>query len=276
MPSPFPGMDPFIEGQAWEDFHQGFIGELSAALVPLVRPRYVVRKERRIYVEHDLGGEDRLLRADVAVMTETRKTDWQAVQRRETSPADQSASRASAASPVTVHLPMPEQRREPFRTVRDRRTMEVVTVVDLLAPANKRAGSDGRRECLARREEILQGNIHLTEVDLLRGGERLPTVEPLPPADLYAFVCRNHPRDQAEVYPCTLRAPLPRIPIPLSGDDPDVLIDLQQVFITTYDRAGYDYSLNYTLPIHPPLEEPDAAWAAEIVVRRHSGRHNKR
>ena len=52
MPSPFPGMDPFIEGQDWEDFHQGCIGELSALLVPRVRPRYVVRKERRIYVEH--------------------------------------------------------------------------------------------------------------------------------------------------------------------------------------------------------------------------------
>ncbi len=261
MPSPFPGVDPFIEGQAWEDFHHGFIAELSAVLVPLVRPRYVVRKERRVYVEHEAVSEDRLLRADVAVLSE----------KREPSPRAQTPASATALSTVTVHLPMPEQRREAFLTVRDGQTMEVVTVVELLSPANKRAGSDGRRQYLARREEIFQSTTHLAELDLLRGGGRLPTVEPLPRADYYALVCRNHPRDQAEVYPWTIRVPLPRIPILLSDGDPDVLVDLQQVFTATYDRAGYDYSLDYGQSIHPPLEEPDAEWAAETIARRKAG-----
>ena len=70
------------------------------------------------------------------------------------------------------------------------------------------------------------------------------------------------------MYPWTVRAVLPRIPIPLAGDDPDVFVDLQQVFTATYDRAGYDYSLAYGQPIDPPLSEADAAWAAEIVARR--------
>jgi len=251
-------MDPFIEGQAWEDFHQGFIGELSATLVPLVRPRYVVRKERRIYVEHGANGEDRLLRADLAVTAER-----QALSGGATAP-----SSATAPSPVLVHLPMPEQRREAFLTIRDVQTMEVVTVVELLSPANKRTGSDGRRQYLSRREEVLQSRTHLAELDLLRGGERLPTVEPLPVADYYALICRNHPRDQAEVHHWTLRASLPGIPIPLAGDDPDVCIDLQQVFTATYDRAGYDYSLDYSQPARPPLTEKDAAWAAEVLAGR--------
>jgi len=213
MPSPFPGMDPFIEGQDWEDFHTGFIAELSAALVPHVRPKYVVRKERRVY------------------------------------------------------LPMPEERREAFLTLRERETMEVVTVIELLSPANKRHGGDGRREYLSKRESILGSTTHLVELDLLRGGERLPTVEPLPPGDYYAFVCRQR-RYQAEVYAWTLREPLPAVRIPLAGDDPDVTIDLEEVFTSTYDRAGYDYSLDYTRPIRPPLPERDASWAAGVLAPR--------
>lgn len=257
MPSPFPGMDPFIEGHAWEDFHHRFIAELSVALVPLVRPRYVVRNEHRVYVEHEADSEDRVLRADVAVTA----------RQPELSAAAGGSSLATAMAPVAVHLPMPEEEREAFLTIRDRETMEVVTVIELLSPANKRPGSDGRREYLAKREEILASETHLVELDLLRGGKRLPTVEPLPPADYYAFVCRNRPRYVAQVYPWTMRAALPRIPIPLAGGDPDVLVDLQEVFTATYDRAGYDYSLDYGQPVVPPLSEADAVWAGEIVAR---------
>ncbi|MFA0775855.1 MAG: hypothetical protein THHGLFOP_001379, partial [Candidatus Fervidibacter sp.] len=51
MPSPFPGMDPFIEGQLWDDFHSRFVPELAAALMPKVRPKYLVTVERRVYLE---------------------------------------------------------------------------------------------------------------------------------------------------------------------------------------------------------------------------------
>ena len=50
MPSPFPGVDPFIESQKWEDFHTTFIGVLRELLVPQVRPQYVVDVERYLYV----------------------------------------------------------------------------------------------------------------------------------------------------------------------------------------------------------------------------------
>ena len=255
MTSPFPGMDPFVEGQDWEDFHTGFIAELAAALVPRIRPKYVARKERRIYVEHSYPADDRLVRADVAVISDERAS---------VESPEPGAARA-AVSPVVLHLPMPEERRESFLTLRDRQTMHVVTVIELLSPANKRPGGDGRREYLSKRESVLGSTTHLVELDLLREGERLPTVEPLPPGDYYAFVCRQR-RYQAEVYGWTLRDRLPTIPIPLAGDDPDVRIDLAEVFTSTYDRAGYDYSLDYTRPIQPPLSEPDARWAQAVLV----------
>ena len=48
MPSPFPGMDPFIESQVWKGFHTSFIAVLSEMLVAQVRPRYVVQIEEYV------------------------------------------------------------------------------------------------------------------------------------------------------------------------------------------------------------------------------------
>jgi len=135
----------------------------------------------------------------------------------------------------------------------------------VLSPDNKRAGSDGHREYLSKREAVLQSTAHLIELDLLRGGRRLPTIEPLPPADYYAFVCRAQHRPRAEVYAWTLRHRLPTIPVPLAADDPDVMLDLQAVFDTVYERAGYDYSLDYHRPVEPPLSDADAAWVRELL-----------
>lgn len=34
---------------------------------------------------------------------------------------------------------------------------------------------------------------------------------------------------------------------------------------TVYERAGYDYSLDYTRPLEPPLRPEDADWVTEKV-----------
>ena len=52
MKSPFPGMDPFIEGSAdWGDFHQSLIVRLKGVLMRAVPERYIVRGEYRDRVE---------------------------------------------------------------------------------------------------------------------------------------------------------------------------------------------------------------------------------
>jgi hypothetical protein len=175
-----------------------------------------------------------------------------------------------------------ERQREVFLTLRSRESMEVVTVIEVLSPGNKRKGSDGREEYLRKRDTVLLSAAHLVEFDLLRGGERLPIREAMPPGDYYAFVCRQRHRPQAAVeppprhksgacggtlldavYAWSLRQPLPSVPVPLAGNDPDTVIDLQIVCGTVYDRAGYDYSLGYHRPVEPPLSEADAAWVKE-------------
>ena len=120
---------------------------------------------------------------------------------------------------------------------------ELVTVIELLSPANKRVGADGRREYLRRREQILQSAVHLVEIDLLLKGERLPTVEPLPEADFYAFVSRSEYRPAVEVYHWRRDERMPTIPIPLLREDGAVLLDLQAVYEETYTRAKYEARL---------------------------------
>jgi hypothetical protein len=258
VPSPFPGMDPFIEGQVWEDFHTDVISAIRGALIPSVRPRYVVRVERRVYLEHAPEEPAAFINPDVLVLERSK----------ESSPRPERAGGAAtlaAVTPVVLSVPMPERRREAFLTVRERESMEVITVLEVLSPTNKRSGSDGRREYQSKREAVLLSGTHLVELDLLRGGQRLPTVEPLPPGDYYAFVSRAARRPRVEVYAWSLRQRLPAIPVPLAGDDEAVALDLQPVLNVVYDRAGYDYSLDYRGPVDPPLSEADAAWAKQVL-----------
>ncbi len=268
MPALFPGMDPFIEGQEWDDFHPTFIGIIREMLTAQLRPRYVVRVERRVYVEHeageDLAGEHlTFVRPDVSLLKGS-----------QTEAATANHGGGVAVAPVVVSLPQPssDERREAFLTVRETETRAVVTVLEVLSPGNKRRGSDGRREYLKKRETVLQSNAHLVELDLLRGGLRLPTVERLPRGDYYAFVCRQERRWNADVYAWTLREPLPTIPLPLAAGDADGSLNLQTAFSTAYDRAGYDYSLDYQAQLAPRLKDGDAEWVEKVVRSAHDGR----
>ena len=254
MPSPFPGMDPFLENQEWEDFHSRMITALSDRLSPGVQPDYVVRVERRIYVERPDEDTDTFRRADVAILA------------MDSGPAaGLHGSTDSCAVAVECELPMSVERQETYLIVRERETMEVVTVIELLSPANKRHRSDGRREYLSKRNEFLSSSSHLVELDFLRGGERLPVIGSLPPGDLYAIVSRAYRRPRCSVYAWTLRNKLPTIPIPLKRGDADAQISLQEVFDIVWQRARYDLSLNYKTPLDPPFSAVESEWAKTVI-----------
>ena len=115
---------------------------------------------------------------------------------------------------------------------------------------------------------MLESRSHLVELDLLRGGLRLPTISELPPGDCSAVVSRSRRRPRAELYPWRLDQPLPSIPVPLKEGDPDVMLELQAAFATVYDRARYGLSLNYSAPLEPPLSDSDASWARRLLESR--------
>jgi hypothetical protein len=246
-------MDPFIESQKWKAFHGRFITHLGDALVARLRPRYVIDTEDYIYVATP-DGEEHTIAPDLTVIDTDRSSPLQ----------DPSIELVGDQVPLLLTLPRPAPIRQRTLIIRAKESQNVVTVIELLSPWNK-TPSTGLGEYLTKRETVLQSDAHLVEIDLLRGGRRLPTIEPLPEADYFAFICRRELNPRVETYRWSIRDRLPKIPIPLSAGDADAPLDLQAVFTETYDKAGYDYALDYSREIDPPVSDGDAAWVRERV-----------
>ena len=61
MPSPFPGMNPYLEQEdAWRDFHEAFLPAARESLSPQVSPAYVVKLEQNLYI-HERSADESFL-----------------------------------------------------------------------------------------------------------------------------------------------------------------------------------------------------------------------
>jgi hypothetical protein len=254
MPSPFPGMNPYLEQpDVWHDFHAAFLPKLRAALVAQVGNEYVVSLEAHVYVR-ELSAKERQLigRADVGV-SGTRKD-------RET-PSDS----VLAMAPVIGVLPTAvDILRESYLEVRRRESRELVTVIELLSPSNKNPGVDRDAYVAKRRVYSSTGNVNFVELDLLRGGRRMPT-NGLPQCDYCVLVARAMERPSVGLWPLSLRDRLPEIPIPLRAPSPDARVDLQELLHQVYEEGGYATYVYEGSPV-PPLDPQDSTWADAIVM----------
>jgi hypothetical protein len=88
--------------------------------------------------------------------------------------------------------------------------------------------------------------------------------QPLPQVDYFIFLSRAEKRPLTEIWPLTLRDPLPIVPVPLLQGDDDVALDLQQAFTAVYDLLGYELAVDYTQPAEIPLSAEDRAWAEAL------------
>jgi hypothetical protein len=150
----------------------------------------------------------------------------------------------------------------------DRARRRLVTVLELLSPSNKNPGPD-RAAALAKRQEYQMGGVNLVEIDLLRQGARFPLGDPQPAVgDYCAFAWRVQDLPKAWVWSWSVRAPLPDIAVPLEPEDGWVTLSLQTCFSRAYDEAGYVREIDYARPPDPPLDEPDATWARELLANR--------
>src|SRR5262245_40164334 len=207
MPSPFPGMNPYLEQEdAWHDFHERAIPLLADRIGGQVSPRYIVKIDERLYIHEPSAEAKRFLgRSDVAVAELSR-------------PAQAEGGLAVLPAPAQGFVPAVDVERVSYVEIRDRRNRQLVNLMELLSPSNKQPGPD-RDQYLAKRREILASQAHFVEIDLLRVGERMP-VEPPPEGDYRVVVSRYEDRPRVGVWPVRLRERLPLIPIPLRDPDP--------------------------------------------------------
>jgi uncharacterized protein DUF4058 len=253
MPSPFPGMDPYLEErELWPDVHLSLITAIRDALAPQVAPHYYVRIERRTYMVQ-VDREALVRRPDAAVIATSPPAGR---------PAEAGVATALARATQSVLLPAFEEIREAYLEIHDDRTHEVVTAIELLSPTNKAAGQ-GRLEYQRKRNQILHSLTSLVEIDLLRGGEPME-MEPSPPSDYRIVVGPEWERPWARLHAFSLREPIPELSLPLRPGEPEPLLALGDLLNAVYDRARYDLSIDYRLPPPEPLlSADDMAWMSE-------------
>jgi hypothetical protein len=175
-------------------------------------------------------------------------------------------------APVAVEIPDLEVH-ESYVTILDRASgQRVVTVIEVVSPGNKYHGA-GRTSYIDKQEEVRASDAHLVEIDLLRAGHHVLAVSEAvarrqgPYAYLVSVNRAVRRRTRFELYPRGLRSRLPRIRVPLAGNDPDVILDLQAVLEKTYDAGSYRARLRYDQPCHPPLPDSDLDWANTLVAQ---------
>ena len=252
MPSPFPGMDPYLEGASWESFHAAYIDDIGRQLAAKLRPKYVVRVERRFVVDPAHGFDD------LAISESSTYPDVGVIPRMTGHPNEAGGAVGIVEPPLqlaTIITSRVPQRSLSITDVAERR---LVTAIELLSPSNKRPGG-GRDEYIERRDRFLSADVHLIELDLLRRGMRLPMRGTLPPTPYFACVSRAGHRPMTGIWPINLCDPLPTIPLPLLAGDADAMLDLQSAFNQTYDAFGFDLELDYQSPPEIPLSPEERA-----------------
>ena len=262
MPSPFPGMDPYLEARAiWTGVHQRLITYIADQLQPQLRPKYLAHIGERIQLT---SGNSYV--PDV----------WLARRLREPAPVLTMEPTLVVDEPLLIEF-IDEEYREPYIEIMAREGGELVTLIELLSPANKTGR--GREQYINKQRELLATAVNLVEIDLLGYGEPAVVARhaaiPEPPDWRYLIsISRGEPdRDRSgatpplplEVYPIPLRQRLPRCRIPLRPPDEDAVLDLPTVFTRCYDAGGYDLFIDYRQPPDTLLSEAEAAWLDEFL-----------
>ncbi len=261
MPSPFPGMDPYLEGYLWPDVHQALAYQFRKQLAPLVEPNYAVRLAVYMLSDripaHELG----IMYPDVEVVrAQTPRNVRESLASAESIPA------AITPAALTIPVAFPIQVRTVEVEIRDVARNLLVTSIEILSPANKR--EPGLDQYLAKRDELRQAGVHVLEIDLIRRGTRPWPGTNLPRAAYLATLTRAK-HVQAEAWPFDLQESLPVLPVPLRDPHPDVPLDLKAALDTVYDEARYDLTIDYRQPPpDPELSEGDKHWMSKLMDER--------
>ncbi len=275
--SAFPGMDPYLEApDIWPDFHDALAATIRALLNDSLPAPYYARLQKRPEMGILLGtGRLQRIVPDVSVLRRTLS---------EAQPTYDSSSavgiavvdrpRAEPSAGVQVRVDVAPLQHHFVEILDAERDHKLVTLIEIVSPANKRPGPD-RRAYEAKQRDVLASDANLIELDLLRGGHRLlpypdlvAAVDELAP-DYLVLLNRSALRQgysmDYTLYPVHLREPLPCIPVPLAGEDPDVLLDVQIAANRVYHEGPYRRMVDYSVEPDPPLSEEDAAWADGLL-----------
>lgn len=243
MANPFPGMDPYLEETIWQSVHANLATDIARYLAPKLQPKYVALTTERVVLAGPEELDDQVRLPDIGVFSDVPRN----------------TGRAAVAHPPLLARAIDVEAAPQFAVeIRDQRNRRLVTAIEILSRTNK-LGS-GRIEYAGKRRELLSGETHLVEIDLLRAGRRFPVDRKLPASPYFAFISRVQGRPNVEIWPMSLREPLTAIPIPLDPGDSDVPLDLQLVLNRLHEEMNYELSVDYSNAPGGTMSAEDLAW----------------
>lgn len=261
--SPFPGMDPWLEAH-WGDVHTSLCTYTRDQLRPQLPQGLKVRVEEYVTVQSMEDGDFDEARhrfsPDVRI---TEKPNWEG-----TESAGIALVEEVGSEPLVIpRLHEPETLRS-IRIIDTTSEHRLITSIEFLSRSNK-VTKAGRTQYFAKQQAMIDGEVNLVEIDLLRSGPWVMAAPKgfVPPSHRGTYrinVVRASRYDSVEVYRVSLRRNLPTIKIPLRINDQDVKLDLQAIIELVYENGGYD-DIDYRSDPDPPLQGDDAAWADELL-----------
>jgi hypothetical protein len=233
--------------------HARLIVAIANQLQPKVDPRYIASVEERVFIS---GPQRRL--PDV----------W--IQKVPTAEGATPLPEFDSDTAVIVEVENLEIHETRVEILDSYNAMKLIALIEVVSPTNKMAGP-GRVSYKAKQTETLARECHLIEIDLLRRGRHvlcIPEwrVKPLNPFDYLCCVSPWPTRNRFALYPRTLRERLPRMKIPLAGDDPDTVLDLQSALEQVYVEGRYGRRIRYHDKCKPRLSPRDQTWANETIA----------
>ncbi len=254
--NPFPGMNPYME-ENWPDIHTTLITECRRHIQRQLPEDLIAKVEQDLRV--GVAEDDGRHRADIEV-----REPWSEVAGRTAlAPAVPSVA---ATKPIILHTPRPKRR----IAIIDSRG-QLVTVIEILSPSNKRNG--GLAPYALKRTDFMNSGVNLVEIDLVRAGGLLTdlfededvtlTMGQPPPVHVVA-IFRGHGSDERALYPVRYQERLPAITIPLRSGERDVVLDLQAVIQQCFEDAAL-WHTDYGQDPRPKLSSNDSIWLDELL-----------
>jgi len=249
--SPFPGMDPYLEGYIWPDVHNRLINAISEILAPKIAPKYVARVETYTVEDTNPESEVGITYPDVAILK--RRVEEPQVPYAE--PTMMTEPDVIIETTVTVRIPVIQ--------IRDVEKNRLITCIEILSPVNKR--SPGWQPYHEKRNDLHLSGVHLLEIDLLRRGKRhVPNLGL--PEHHYLFSLWRAGTSKLAVWTNLVQHLLPVLPVPLKSPDPDVSLPLKQALDMIYQRGLYHLSIDYDKsPAPPDFSEADKNWIRQVT-----------
>ena len=250
MQSPFPGMNPYLEGYLWSDVHHEMASAIRQLIAPKISPKYIARIE--VYTVQDTAAEEEIgiMYPDVGLLLKQRQSNFKSQN-----------SSIELITPATTTITSTRNFLEikiPVIEIRDIQDKELVTAIEILSPVNKRGA--GLRQYRAKREQLVNSAVHYLEIDLLRRGQR-PLAHPLVPKSHYLVSLVRAHSEKTELWAINIQDKLPVIPVPLKVPDTDVALDLGKALSLCFERGLYDLEIDYSeIPPPPVFSENDLEW----------------